>query len=366
MDKDQPFEAASPPQACTPSRCTEDEDLDRLTCKKCKRSVHYECTQLPLYQLQIFVTSYNDHYLCSNCVRITKNLRNKVGKNTQHMMQNELKKKDDVIQKLNNEVNTNTKTRDSIKNDLKTFLAGKLQEMEEKTRTMIKEEIKHTTEIMTETSKKTYAEITKKHREDLRFSKEQKRKEEIEKRDIDSRKLNIIVHGFLEYSGPDKEKEENGEKYDIFRFRELLEDINVPEINVTHHRLGNRKTKNGRPLKVTLQSQHDKDLIMKNLHMLKETCFFQVSITEDFTINERKKIKEMHEQAKKLNKDNKNKDFNWRVRGSPRTKLRIVKKLQNQTNISSNYNEQKYTTEEIVSDWASTDDVDYSSTDDDE
>eukprot|EP00111_Clytia_hemisphaerica_P011813 TCONS_00034716-protein len=87
----------------------------------------------------------------SNCVRITKNLRNKVGKNTQHMMQNELKKKDDVIQKLNNEVNTNTKTRDSIKNDLKIFLAEKLQEMEEKTRTMIKEEIKHTTEIMTET-----------------------------------------------------------------------------------------------------------------------------------------------------------------------------------------------------------------------
>jgi len=89
--------------------------------------------------------------------------------------------------------------------------------------------------------------------------------------------------------------------------------------------------------------------------MLKETCFFQVSITEDFTINERKKIKEMHEQAKKLNKNNNNKGFNWRVRGSPRTKLRLVKKLQNQTKIFSNY-KPKCSTEEMVIDWALTDD----------
>ena len=198
MNKNQPFEAAAQPNSCTPSSCIDDEDLDRLECRKCKRSVHYECTQLPLYQLQIFVTSYNDHYTCSNCVRITKNLRNKVGKNTHHMMQRELIKKDDVIQKLTSD--TNTKACDSIKNELKAFLAEKLEEMEGKTRNMIKEEIKHTIEIMTETSKRTYAEITNQHKKELSSATEQKRVENIEKENIESRKLNIIIHGLHEYS----------------------------------------------------------------------------------------------------------------------------------------------------------------------
>ena len=76
-------------------------------CRKCHRLIHYECIQLPLYQLQIFVNTYGEQYLCRNCVRITKTLRSKIGKNSYHMMQKEIEKKDDIIKKLKNELAKN-------------------------------------------------------------------------------------------------------------------------------------------------------------------------------------------------------------------------------------------------------------------
>ena len=49
-----------------------------------------------------------------------------------------------------------------------------------------------------------------------------------------------------------------------------------------------------------------------------------ISITDDFTINERKIIKEKCKKAKEMNFANDG-DFIWRVRGSPRTSLRFAK-----------------------------------------
>ena len=71
-----------------------------------------------------------------------------------------------------------------------------------------------------------------------------------------------------------------------------------------------------------LQTKSEKEQIMRNLYKLKHVG---LSITDDFTINERKKIKEMHQKAKNMNKGE-NGDFVWRVRGSPRTSLRLVRK----------------------------------------
>ena len=131
MKKNQPFEAASPPTACTSKKCTSEEDEDQLQCRQCKRFIHYECTQLPLYQLQIFVTTYNDHYTCQNCVRITRPLKNKVGRNTYHMMQRELENKDGIIEKLNkelNKLNNKPKNHEITKNELVTLLTEKMED----------------------------------------------------------------------------------------------------------------------------------------------------------------------------------------------------------------------------------------------
>ena len=49
MKRNQPFEVATPPAACTTRKCTSNEDEDQLQCRQCKRYVHYECSQLSLY-----------------------------------------------------------------------------------------------------------------------------------------------------------------------------------------------------------------------------------------------------------------------------------------------------------------------------
>ena len=126
---------------------------------------------VPLYQLQIFVTTYNEQYTCQNCVRITRSLTNKVGKNTHHMMQRELEHKNSVIEELTKELNklkNPSNNHETMKNELETLLARKIADLEAKTRKIIKEEIKQTKDLVTESlqksSKTTYAEMTKMHR----------------------------------------------------------------------------------------------------------------------------------------------------------------------------------------------------------
>ena len=67
---------------------------------------------------------------------------------------------------------------------------------------------------------------------------------------------------------------------------------------------------------------------MNQLYKLKKFGNKGLSITDDFTINERKKIKEMCVKARKMNFDNDG-DFVWCVRGNPRTSLRLIKKSRN-------------------------------------
>ena len=130
--------------------------------------------------------------------------------------------------------------------------------------------------------------------------------------------------------GETKEKEQEQDKKDI---KEILYIIGVQDIVPKHHRIG-QKDEDGlkqRPIKMILKSSSEKERIMQNLHKLKpHRNWTGLSIRDDFTINERKKIKEKCQEAKNLNKGN-NGDFVWRVRGSPRTRLRLVQKARIET-----------------------------------
>ena len=70
-----------------------------------------------------------------------------------------------------------------------------------------------------------------------------------------------------------------------------------------------------------LENMNDKERIMKNLHKLKKYGKY-ISITDDFTIKERKIIKEKCEKAKEMNFANDG-DFVWRVRRSRRTPKKV-------------------------------------------
>ena len=55
---------------CTPLACVQDDDKYKLECAECKLLVHYRCTQLPLYQIQLFLTKGYRKYICLNCVEV--------------------------------------------------------------------------------------------------------------------------------------------------------------------------------------------------------------------------------------------------------------------------------------------------------
>ena len=78
---------------------------------------------------------------------------------------------------------------------------------------------------------------------------------------------------------------------------------------------------------MVFQNQHDKERAMSNLHQLKDSTYRYVSVGDDFTINERRKTKDLCEEAKNKQQRN-NVDLIWYVRGSPRTVLRLVKTLE--------------------------------------
>ena len=56
---------------CNSKQCVDDQDKDSLTCTKCKRSIHYRCTMLPAYQIQMFVNLKSHRFRCQNCVDVS-------------------------------------------------------------------------------------------------------------------------------------------------------------------------------------------------------------------------------------------------------------------------------------------------------
>ena len=53
---------------CTDDHCINDEDEHVLKCKKCDRFIHYRCTKLPAYQVQVFLKFKSVKFMCQTCI----------------------------------------------------------------------------------------------------------------------------------------------------------------------------------------------------------------------------------------------------------------------------------------------------------
>ena len=54
--------------SCTVRGCEIQDNTYMLKCSTCKQLTHYNCTQLPAYQLSLFLTKGYRIYVCNNCV----------------------------------------------------------------------------------------------------------------------------------------------------------------------------------------------------------------------------------------------------------------------------------------------------------
>ena len=132
----------------------------------------------------------------------------------------------------------------------------------------------------------------------------------------EKRKLNIIIHGL----------EENIEGDEV-SIKKIFDAMNMEIGTALAHRLGAKKENQARPVKMVMRSENDKDLFMSKLWMLKHKFNQKIRVTDDYTWEEREEIRrwvKMADERNGKNNDEVKTNYKWKVRGTPKTGMRIV------------------------------------------
>ena len=104
--------------SCTPSCClihANTNKKDTLQCKKCERRVHLACSELPTYQIQLYLQHKSRNYQCMNCVIITPELKKKLNFKSVGELQKEIEACENIIKAKREEI-VNLKTEVSTNN----------------------------------------------------------------------------------------------------------------------------------------------------------------------------------------------------------------------------------------------------------
>ena len=133
----------------------------------------------------------------------------------------------------------------------------------------------------------------------------------------DQREHNIIIHGMKEDS--------TGEETDQMIIEELFDTVGLNYRTSSVDRLGSKIHQKARPIRIFMESQTRKSEFMSKLGRLRHgpEKFQKISITDDYTQEERKEIRRWVEEARKRTKEEDG--YAWKVRGSPRSMLRLIK-----------------------------------------
>ena len=147
-----------------------------------------------------------------------------------------------------------------------------------------------------------------------------KNHEIIQEKEREKRSTHIIIYGVSEAS--DNSPKEHDDNF-VTSFLNTIGVVVVRPRQII--RLGKPNEKKKRPLKLVMNSDADKDTIMSRLCNLKdaEEVYRTVSVRDDYTIEERQLIREWLTKAEEKNKEENTQA--WRVRGTPKNGLRLVK-----------------------------------------
>ena len=143
----------------------------------------------------------------------------------------------------------------------------------------------------------------------------------VEKQEQEKRTNNFIIYGLSETQGDNTNVQEN----DKILMKSFLQTIEVDVTPKQVMRLGRKEGDKNRLLKVVMLNSDDKEKVMSNLNKLKNAnvnlrC---ISVRDDYTQEERNLLKAMNDEAKKKNEEDN--VTHWKVRGSPKNGLRVVK-----------------------------------------
>ena len=144
------------------------------------------------------------------------------------------------------------------------------------------------------------------------------------------RAKNVIIHGVDEDTNAEKEISKKKDEDFVKKFLTVVStDVKYKSI----YRLGKPDPTKKRPMMLQLENEADKDKIMMNLQSLKgKTEYKGVSITEDYTVTERKLLQDWRDKAKAKNEaEEPDSRYIWRVRGTPKNGLDLKRFLKQRT-----------------------------------
>ena len=163
---------------------------------------------------------------------------------------------------------------------------------------------------------------------DFRVIMQDQRNQQInEENDQRTRARNIIIHGVGEDVDADKTQMK---KKDEEFVNSLLRSMTVNDVEIKSvNRIGVKSPEKKRPMLVLMNTEADKDRIIQNLTKLKgQENYKGVSITEDYTVAERKLLTEWRDKAKAKNaEESEPSKYIWRVRGTPKNGLTLKRFL---------------------------------------
>ena len=150
------------------------------------------------------------------------------------------------------------------------------------------------------------------------------------------RARNLIIHGVQDDSNVDQATRKKDDQAFV---QSLLLTITLNDLPYKSlQRIGKPQPDRKRPLMLVLNNELDKEKILQNLTKLKDQMKFKgVSVTEDYTIAERKMLTEWKEKAKAKNtEEDPESNFIWRVRGTPKNGLTLKKFQKQKTTTAGN------------------------------
>jgi hypothetical protein len=134
-------------------------------------------------------------------------------------------------------------------------------------------------------------------------------------------------HSWFSYDREDVDDAQQADQDNMF-FDNFVKDLCIGSVQAKSiTRIGQKGEGKKRPIKVTLPNTEIKEKIMNNLKNLKDRGYNRISITDDYTVTERKIIKDFVEKAKEANiNEATDSEKIWVVRGCPKNGL-FLKKL---------------------------------------
>ena len=314
--------------------------VDTIRCSICSTFVCENCHDISVSKAKtIFNKCKTVYFICKNCDKA--DLTN--GEQNENSQTNIICEREKTIEKLHKKINDLVDQSPNQAQQIDIMIEKRFQAFEDRIDKTFSEKLASAYETINEKIKETneknvsipdeidhnyksFKDVVKKNmpaastppsmREIIT---EDRNEQLVRERERKRRATNVIIHGVNESTEEDKHT--NDKEY----VKELLENVGLNVDPESIVRLGKNIDPNKcRPIKIKFKSPDEKDNMMSRLSNLKkaEDKFRKISITDDYTIEERQEIKKFVDEAKTRNLSEEG-NFFWRIRGSPKIGMEL-------------------------------------------